>query len=770
MKTLLSKILLAIIVALSSFSAKGQDSLKIDEWDLQDLINVKVVSAGKKEQGVEQAPANVIVITSEQIENRGYLTLQEVLKDLPGFDFAVGQPSGEYPTHFIFRGIGDVGQTKFAMLVDGVLQNDISNGWFRHVGYNFSLSQIDRIELVSGPGSSLYGMNALAGYINIITKETYKSAPYNTKATSTTFTSVNNTISQDLNGFHKFNNGITFELSGRYFQTNGDQGLNRYDPGNYFTNNFEPDSIKTMDGNLIENETVDGKTKALADGFNNEIQDYYLRGKINYKDFTLTIAGWEKSEGLGSYVVGYEYFTNTDGVDYKVNHKGRSYEMKYSFSPSPMVKSNSKTYINHQTIKPQTGFSYTYQFQDVNNGVDPVEENYKKTYESEGFVFGVEQQLDFSTSKNNNIIIGLQFEQKIREFFNINYITGIDESSLSTINQTINLRPVFFSFNGAAFIQDEYSISKKLRLTGGLRLDFDEFYGRIINPRLALVRHSPKGFNYKLLFGQGYKPPTIFELYDEWRGNHELVPEIVRTAEIEAGYKARKFNVTGNLFYNNLTNSIKIADNMDTTATPIGPDGQYATFYQNQGEMDIIGFSLRGHFALSEHFILSGNYQFLEDLNSGALDNVSKHKANIAINWFIKEKVNINLRGNWVSKIKAPATNLYFHEKNSSTISEVGYDYVTEDNPDGYLEGHVLLNLTVTGKNILVFKGFQIEPVLKINNLLNNQYAFIGRQSGSGTRPVDEIQSSVLNPNGFIPAYHPQAGIQIFGALRVKFN
>jgi hypothetical protein len=186
--------------------------------------------------------------------------------------------------------------------------------------------------------------------------------------------------------------------------------------------------------------------------------------------------------------------------------------------------------------------------------------------------------------------------------------------------------------------------------------------------------------------------------------------------------------------------------------------------------MDIVGLSLRGKIALQKQLVLSANYQYLEDLNSGALDNIAKHKINFVLNYFAFDKVNINLRGNWICKVKAPSTNLYFHEKTQETISAVGYDYVTEENPDGYMDGHLLLNLTLTGKNILEFKNFSIEPMLKINNLLNTQYAYIGRQSGDGVRPVSTIQSTISNPNGFVPAYHPQEGMAILGALRLKFN
>lgn len=763
------KIRIALFLLLISIHGKSQDSLKISNWDLQDLINIKVTSAGKKEHTIHEAPANVIVVTSDQIENRGYLTLEEVFKDLPGFDFAVGQPSGEYPTHFIFRGIGDVGQTKVALLIDGVVQNDISNGWFRHIGYNFSLSNIERIELVSGPGSALYGMNALAGYVNIITKESYKKSKFNSQFNSTTFAGVNSTLSEDFFGWHKFKNKTSIQFTGRYYSSQGDNGIDRFDPGNYFNNNYEPDSIKLLNGQLIANETVNGQTKAIQNGFNTSINNYYVRGKINYKDFSVKIAAWEKQEGLGSYVTGYEYFANTEGKDYLVNHEGKSFEMNYKFSPADHITSYTKTYINAQKINPNTGFSYTYQFQDVNTS-DTLVPNYKKTYESEGYVFGVEQQLDYHTSLNNHLVIGVQFEQKIREFFNISFIDDENQSDRVNINQNIMLRPVFFSVNGAAFVQDEFKFGKNYSLTTGLRFDFDEFYGNIINPRIALVKTSKQGFNFKALFGQGYKPPTIFELYDEWRGNHKLVPEVVRTGELEVGYKSKKASITSNIFYNHLSNSIKVSNNPDTNAVPIGPDGQHASYYQNQGEMDIVGISLRGKLALQKSFILSANYQYLEDLNSGALDNISKHKVNFVVNYLAFKKLNINLRGNWISKIKAPSTNLYFHEKNASTITSVGYDYVTENNPDGYMDGHFLLNLTLTGKNVLKFKNFCIEPVLKINNLLNTNYAYIGRQSGDGVRPVSSLQSTINNPNGFIPAYHPQEGIMILGALRLKLN
>lgn len=750
----------------------GQDSISIENLDWEELMNIQVTSAGKKEQGINDAPANIIVITSEQINNRGYLTLEEVFKDLPGFDFAVGLPSGEYPTHFLFRGVGDVGQTKFALFIDGVLQNDISNGWFRHVGYNFTLNNIERIELVSGPGSALYGANAFVGFVNIVTKESYSKSKRPFQILSNSFIGMNNTYHQDFDGWLRFENEVSVSFSGRYFQTSGDNGLNRLDPGNYFHNNFEPDSIKIFNEeqldtyDTIENNLVNGRSPKLQDGFNTGIQDYYLRAKVNYKNFSIATSKWEKKEGLGSYVVGYEYFTNDSTKDFLANHSGQSFDMKYACSPSKRIKSTTRAYAVSQKVLPETGFTYTYQFQDINVG-DSILPNYKKSYESEGYLMGVEQQLNLDLSSKHKMILGCQFEQKIREFFNINFSKDDAKSILSSINEAPELRPVFFSANGAGFFQDEYLIKDNLVLTTGFRYDYDEFYGGIFNPRMALVSSNPEGFKFKLLFGQGYKPPTIFELYDEWRGVDTLQPEIIQTSEIEIGYSKPKWTFHCNVFYNNLKNLIRVTQN--NNLQEIGPDGQKADIYQNIGVSQIVGLSLRGKWSPNDAIFLSGNYQILADSIFGRLDNVASNKLNFVLNYIAFKKLNVNIRGNWVGKIKAPESNLYFYEKTDQTIQSVGYDYVTEDNPDGFLEGHFLLNLTVTGRELIKFKTFEIEPFVKVNNLLNTKYAYIGRQSGSGVRPITSIQSSIYNPNGFIPAYHPQAGATFLGGLRFKF-
>src|SRR5690606_32204824 len=79
---------------------------------------VQVVSASRRGQRISEAPSNIVVLTQEMIRRRGYLTMTEALQDVPYFDFTTFHDSGEYPTHFLLRGLTDVGQTKVLTMED----------------------------------------------------------------------------------------------------------------------------------------------------------------------------------------------------------------------------------------------------------------------------------------------------------------------------------------------------------------------------------------------------------------------------------------------------------------------------------------------------------------------------------------------------------------------------------------------------------------------------------------------------------------------------
>jgi len=125
-------------------------------------------AVSKTNESLLDAPATVVVVTGEQIRLRGYADLEAVLRDLPGFD--ISRARGQSYSNIYQRGYRSEATNRTLLIVDGVEQNDL----FSNVAYlsrQYPLSNIDRVEVVYGPASTMYGANAFLGVINVITKE-----------------------------------------------------------------------------------------------------------------------------------------------------------------------------------------------------------------------------------------------------------------------------------------------------------------------------------------------------------------------------------------------------------------------------------------------------------------------------------------------------------------------------------------------------------------------------------------------------------------------
>ena len=108
------------------------------------------------------------MITEEEIENRGYHDLEALLHDLPGFD--ISQSNGILYSNIYQRGYRSVNTDRTLILVDGVEENDIW-GNFVYLSRQYPLSNIESVEVIYGPSSTIYGANAFLGVISINTKK-----------------------------------------------------------------------------------------------------------------------------------------------------------------------------------------------------------------------------------------------------------------------------------------------------------------------------------------------------------------------------------------------------------------------------------------------------------------------------------------------------------------------------------------------------------------------------------------------------------------------
>ncbi|HEV3197438.1 MAG TPA: TonB-dependent receptor plug domain-containing protein, partial [Bryobacteraceae bacterium] len=163
-----SNIALAVLVVSLAGGAEGQKAARdLTEASLEDLMNIEVTTVSKKEQKLSQAPAAIFVITQEDIRRSGMTTIPDLLRMVPGLQ--VGQmQSGTWAVSA--RGFNSQASDKMLVMVDGrSIYSPLSKGVFWDQ-QDTLLEDIDRIEVVRGPGATLWGANAVNGVVNIITK------------------------------------------------------------------------------------------------------------------------------------------------------------------------------------------------------------------------------------------------------------------------------------------------------------------------------------------------------------------------------------------------------------------------------------------------------------------------------------------------------------------------------------------------------------------------------------------------------------------------
>ncbi len=161
--------LLAMIAALSAWTSLAQQPTNPDlsQASLEDLMNIQVTSVSKKEQKLSKTGAAIFVITQDDIRRSGATNIPDLLRLAPGVDVARVDAN---QWAISIRGFNDQYANKVLVLIDGrsVYSPSFSGVFWDMV--DVPLEDIDRIEVIRGPGGTVWGANAVNGVINIITK------------------------------------------------------------------------------------------------------------------------------------------------------------------------------------------------------------------------------------------------------------------------------------------------------------------------------------------------------------------------------------------------------------------------------------------------------------------------------------------------------------------------------------------------------------------------------------------------------------------------
>src|ERR1041385_7845437 len=162
---------IAFILLHSSFilpaSSPLPASITAPELTLEQLVDIKVTSVSKRETRLEDSPAAISVVTGEAIRRLGLTTIPEALRLVPGMDVA---QINSHAWAVSARGFNDQFANKLLVLVDGRAVYTPSFGGVFWEVQDLPLEDLDRIEVIRGPGGTLWGENAVNGVVNIITK------------------------------------------------------------------------------------------------------------------------------------------------------------------------------------------------------------------------------------------------------------------------------------------------------------------------------------------------------------------------------------------------------------------------------------------------------------------------------------------------------------------------------------------------------------------------------------------------------------------------
>ena len=463
--------------------------------NLWELSQIYVSSEKKSEQKLSNTPSTFHVITNKDIEESGFFTLEDVLAELPGFQFRNILGLNSYS---FLRGLPRQNNA-ILVLIDGIQINELNSGGF-YGGGNYNLANVDRIEVMYGPASVIYGSNAISGIINIITKNPKKDDQFEINSAVGNF----NTYLSDLT-FSKITDNISLKISGMY-KTSHKADLSGKNNDYLWDDNLE----------IFET-------------------DYALDTKINYKKLTIGSNYQNRRSSTSTY---YPSF-NTIYKDYGTlwNLQLVNSYIKYNTSISDKIKLHSLVYNRNATI--------------LGNSVKEVTDTGQIAYYRPNDQLGTENIFEINLGKSLNILSGVfgywekLSENYSRSFSNEFFVQPEKPLYPNTIKNTL----------AGIFIQADYGFFNFWRFVPGIRIEHNSSYHTVIIPRTTLI-YDKERFVSKLIYARAFRAPKPWDFTDG-TGNPDLKPEYFNSYEISGSWFASD-NIKTDIsaFYNNLENGL----------------------------------------------------------------------------------------------------------------------------------------------------------------------------------------------------------------------
>lgn len=592
------------------------------KMSFEEMMNIKITTAGKKEEKVADIPASAVIITRRDIEKYGYMSLEEILENVPGM-FVIDDYAG-YRKTFGVRGFYAGYPRNIIFLINGVTQTESFFDYNEMSNFNIPVEAIDRIEVVRGPMSVLYGQGAFFGAINIITN----SPEDNTSLVATSLGNGKEKAAAKISGMQ---GDIQYSLSAGLSNDDGpDHKLSKMVTdmstlrpwGIDETNNTTEDKLEGNSGNFI----FSGKYKGFYTDlmFNRSSDEVFI-----YKPSVTDGSTYDREMAIVS--LGYETRVTDDvRLNGKMTYHNFNFNLNWDIASSAFPGAEAG---------------------ETRGGSDYFE------YELNAFL-NVAKDLEMTTGAYYKYSTDTRFSGDI-PIFNL--------SEKSTTSDDIDL--------WAVFAQANYTPWEKIRFVAGLRLEqmleyalsnernpgsatssrttgsYDEDEVEVI-PSLATIYSFNDRNIVKLLYGKAIARPSYFQNRDQVKDNlPNLEAEEIHT--FEANYittPSSTVTINFSLFRNILENLIVRTVSAET--------GSLTTFFHNGGELVTDGaeFSIQAKPFEKLLTELSLTYQNTEDRRDGFEDievAYSPHFLGYAkVSYQFTEKISFALTGTYVDEME----------------------------------------------------------------------------------------------------------------------
>ncbi len=492
---------------------------------LEDLLALEVDTvegAARHVQRTTEAPASVTVLTASDIETFGWRTLADALKSVRGFHMT-------YDRNYSYIGVRAFGRptdynNRLLVLIDGHRLNDsIYDGALMGTEFPIDLSLIERIEVIRGPGSALYGTSAFLAVVSVVTK---KGAQVGAPQLSVTGASLGTYRVEASQGWSS-KDGKDGLLSVSRYDSQGQRRL-------YF-----PEFADTA-GGIVERLDGDRATKVFGSA---RLGRVTIQGLVSTREKHVPTASWDTTFGDP------RYFTNDNRGWASVGVTGSSQGFNV----------RARAYVDH--------YRYGGHFPAATLSLDGAASNavggevvLRRVLGRHAVTMGVEPRFNLRQDQWNGDDGGMLLD---------------DRRSSGEL---------------AFYAQDEIALGRRLSAVLGGRVDWWSLRGGTGRPRLGLVYRTETDTALKVLYGEAYRAPNLYELYyfdDATTRTADLAlhPEVVRTVEVVAERRlGRRLRVAASAYDTRIAGLIDPLVTDDGTVQYANLDPARSTGVEFEGE------------------------------------------------------------------------------------------------------------------------------------------------------------------------------------------